>query len=167
MINCLIEGVKKHSKTCLIMKSERGQQGQAENPEIFQRRLVETFRMGPLAMHFIARSAPDIPGTKFWKQLLVLRLQWMIYSSWLIWFSIIGIWLSWTYLGETMQETQMIAMALSAQDHQLGGCSFWINLVWRSPQRSMGTHTRLVYPVQTKGHWRKDRGQCVAASSQA
>ena len=61
MINCLIEGMKK-----LTVKPVD------ENPEVFQRRLVEAFtkytNVDPsssegrvlLAMHFIAQSAPDI-----------------------------------------------------------------------------------------------------------
>lgn len=73
MINCLIEGMKKFTvKPVNYEKVKEVQQGQDENPAVFQRRLVEAFRkytnVDPsfsegwvlLAMHFIAQSAPDI-----------------------------------------------------------------------------------------------------------
>ena len=116
MINCLIDGMKK-----LTVKPVD------ENPEVFQRRLVEAFRkytnVDPsssegrvlLAMHFIAQSAPNIrhkiqkatagPQTPMHD---LLQLAYSVFNN-------KDMAEKTERIQRNMQETQMIAMALSAQ----------------------------------------------------
>ena len=59
MINCLIEGMKKLAVNPVNYEKVKDvQQGQDKNPEVFQRRLVEAFRMDPFGYTFHSPVCP-------------------------------------------------------------------------------------------------------------
>ena len=163
MINCLIKSMKKFRlKPNNYEKVKKVQLGPDENPAVFQGKLVEAFRkytnMYPscpkgqalLAMHFIAQSAPEIrrkiqkvtvgPQTSMSD---LLQLTYLVFNN-------KDKALKAEHTKKNIQKAQMMAVPLSPETTQGEARlsrSFW---PWWTTW-SMGTQTKPVYPVWTKG----------------
>ena len=158
IFNCLIEGMKTLTvKPVNYEKVKEVQQGQDENPAVFQRRLVEAFRkyvkvdpssprgQALLTMHFIAQSAADI-RRKIQKATAgaqtpvnnLLQLAYSVFNN--------------MDVGEKVERTQR---NIQKCPNDCSGIACSETTKWEAG------FSGLIWPWQTTGPWVPIQGQCT------